>query len=97
MAMIRQHDKRSGIAYAQASRSYWDPEKKMSRAKRKRVGRIDPETGEIVPADGVTKSRKKRKNLKIAENSINAMKKLKSKETLIASLKAQIRELTGNE
>ena len=54
MAMIRQHDKRSGIAYVQASRSYWDPEKKMSCAKRKRIRRIDPETGEIVPANGIT-------------------------------------------
>ncbi len=47
----------------------------MSRAKRKLNGRIDPETGEIVPTDGIMKRQKKRKNLKITEN---AMKKLKS-------------------
>lgn len=49
MAIIKQYDKRSGITYAYESHSYWDPEKKMTRAKRKLIGRIDPETGNIVP------------------------------------------------
>mgnify|MGYP001069792312 CR=1 FL=1 len=48
MAIIKQYDKRSGITYAYESHSYWDPEKKMTRAKRKLIGRVDPETGEIV-------------------------------------------------
>jgi hypothetical protein len=52
MAIIHQYDKRSGITYAYESISYWDKEKKMSRAKRKLIGRIDPDTGEIVPTDG---------------------------------------------
>ena len=34
MAIIHQHDKRSGITYAYESHSYWDPEKKMVRAKK---------------------------------------------------------------
>ena len=42
MAIIKQHDKRSGITYAYESHSYWDPEKKMTRAKRKLIGRVDP-------------------------------------------------------
>lgn len=33
MAIIKQHDKRSGITYAYESHSYWDPEKKMTRQK----------------------------------------------------------------
>ncbi|MEG0015961.1 MAG: hypothetical protein RR747_05215, partial [Gordonibacter sp.] len=52
MGIIRQHDKRSGITYAYESKSYWDKEKKQSRAKRTLIGRIDDETGEIVPTDG---------------------------------------------
>ena len=47
MGIIKQYDKRSGITYAYESHAYWDPEKKMSRAKRTLLGRIDPETGEI--------------------------------------------------
>jgi hypothetical protein len=44
MAIIHQYDKRSGITYAYES-IYWDE-------KRKLIGRIDPDTGEIVPTDG---------------------------------------------
>lgn len=53
MATIIKHlDKRSGITYAYESVSYWDKEKKTSRSKRKLIGRVDPETGEIIPTDG---------------------------------------------
>lgn len=53
MASIVKHtDKRSGITYAYESVSYWDKEKKMPRCKRKLIGRVDPETGEIRPTDG---------------------------------------------
>ena len=51
-AIIHQKDKRSGITYAYESISYWDKEKKQSRAKRKLIGRVDEATGEIVPTDG---------------------------------------------
>jgi transposase len=51
-AIIHQTDKRSGITYAYESISYWDKEKKQSRAKRTLIGRVDKETGEIVPTDG---------------------------------------------
>ena len=51
-AIIKQKDKRSGITYAYESVSYWDKEKKQSRAKRTLVGRVDDVTGEIVPTDG---------------------------------------------
>jgi transposase len=58
MAIVRQHDKRSGITYAYESISHWDKEKKQSRAKRTLLGRIDDSTGEIIP----TKARKKPQN-----------------------------------
>ena len=51
-AIIHQKDKRSGITYAYESISYWDKEKKQSRAKRKLIGRVDEATGKIVPTDG---------------------------------------------
>lgn len=58
-AIVYQTDKRSGITYAYRSESYWDKEKKQSRAKRTLIGRVDKETGEIVPTDG--RNRKKQK------------------------------------
>jgi len=56
-AIVYQTDKRSGITYAYQSVSYWDKEKKQSRAMRTLIGRVDKETGEIVPTDG--RNRKK--------------------------------------
>lgn len=41
--------KKSGITYVYESESYWDKEKKQPRNKRKLIGKIDPETGEIIP------------------------------------------------
>jgi transposase len=55
--IVYQTDKRSGITYAYQSISHWDKEKKQSRAKRTLIGRVDRETGEIVPTDG--RNRKK--------------------------------------
>ena len=57
MAIIKQLDKRSGITYVYESTSYWDKEKQQPRSKRKLIGRLDPDTGEIVPTDGRGKRR----------------------------------------
>jgi hypothetical protein len=57
MAIIKQLDKRSGITYVYESTSYWDKEKQQPRAKRKLIGRLNPENGEIVPTDGRGKRR----------------------------------------
>jgi hypothetical protein len=52
MGIVFQKDKRAGITYAYENRAYWDKEKKQSRSKRELIGRVDPETGEIVPTAG---------------------------------------------
>lgn len=56
--IVYQKDKRSGITYAYESISYWDKEKKQSRAKRKLIGRVNEKTGKIVPTDGRGKKKK---------------------------------------
>ena len=62
MAISKQRDKRSGITYVYESISYWDKEKKQPRSKRTLIGRLDPQTGEVVPTDGRGK-RRGQKNL----------------------------------
>lgn len=52
MAIIKQKDTRTGITYVYESISTWDKEKKQSRSKRRLLGRLDEETGEIIPTDG---------------------------------------------
>ncbi len=98
MAIIKQFDKRSGITYAYESHSYWDPEKKMTRAKRKLIGRIDPDTGEIIPTDG----RNRRSQEDVSETKDyrklyeTLLKKYEAQEVLIASLKQQIESLKAH-
>lgn len=55
MAIVKQTDKRSGITYAYETQYYWDKEKKQSRCKRVCVGKVDPDTGAIVPTRGRAK------------------------------------------
>lgn len=69
MAIIRQYDKRSGITYVYESVSYWDSEKKQSRSHRKLLGKLDPETGEIVETDG--RGKKRGKSSPSADNTVS--------------------------
>jgi len=48
-AIVYQTSKQTGITYAYESLSYWDKDKRQSRARRKCIGRVDPETKEIIP------------------------------------------------
>ena len=50
--IVYQTDKKRGVKYAYESVSYWDKEKKQPRSKRKYLGKVDPETGEIITSKG---------------------------------------------
>lgn len=51
MAQVR-YANQSGTVYVYDSVSEWDPVKKQSRSKRKCIGKVDPQTGEIIPTSG---------------------------------------------
>ena len=53
-SIVYQIDKKTGAKYAFKSVSYWDKDKKQPRSKRKYLGKVDPETGEIIPSRGRT-------------------------------------------
>lgn len=57
MSLIKHLDKRSGATYVYESTSYWDKEKKQARSHRTLIGRLDPNTGKIIPTDGRGKRR----------------------------------------
>lgn len=59
-AIVYQTNKKTGVTYAYESISYWDKEKQQSRAKRKCIGRVDPETNKIIPT-----RKKKTRSIKI--------------------------------
>lgn len=101
MAIIKQFDKRSGITYAYESHSFWDPDRKMTRAKRKLIGRVDPETGEILPTDG--RNRKKADGTQVPKETNykkmyeQLLGKYQAQEVLINSLKKQLADEKGKE
>lgn len=102
MAIIYQHDKRSNITYAYESHSYWDKEKKTSRAKRTLIGRVNPDTGEISPTDG--RCRKDKIKKKSNDNNPDYEKlyetlqaKVDVQKILIAALQSEIDVLKERE
>ena len=72
MASITHHrNKETGAVYVYSVESYWDKEKKAPRNRQTCLGRLDPETGEVIP------SKRKRK---VAERAAaaNALRELRS-------------------
>lgn len=92
MAIIKQYDKRSGITYVYDSKSYYDKEKKCSRAKRTLIGKIDPDTGEIIPTDGRNKGAKSKPAVS-SSPEIDKDKRIQELEDENRQLKLQISAL----
>ena len=91
MAIINLFDKRSGITYVYDSKSYYDKEKKCSRAKRTLIGKIDPDTGEMIPTDGRNKGAKSKP--KTPSPDIDKDKRIQELEDENRQLKLQITAL----
>ncbi len=91
MAIIKQFDKRSGITYVYDSKSYYDKEKKCSRAKRTLIGKIDPATGEIIPTDGRNKGAKSNPN--VISPEVDKDKRIQELEDENRQLKLQVSAL----
>jgi hypothetical protein len=45
-----QHNKKTGATYVYSSKSYWDKDKKAPRTRQVYLGKLDKETGEIIPS-----------------------------------------------
>ena len=58
MAIIKQYNKEADTTYVYESVSYWDADKKQSRSKRKLLGKLDPETNEVIPTGSRGRKRK---------------------------------------
>ena len=96
MAIIKQKDSRSGITYVYEASYVWDKEKKQSRSTRKLLGRLDEETGDIIPTVGKRGRPRKNKDESKAADSKGAVDtntemalKLSAAEAEIERLKAE--------
>ncbi|MCD8211692.1 MAG: hypothetical protein LUC17_01530 [Oscillospiraceae bacterium] len=100
MPQVKHYDKRVGITYVYDAVNYYDPEKKQSRSRRKLVGRLDPETGEVVPCGKPGRPRKNATETPNAETEAyyqtmyeDASRKLSAKDKQIARLEEKITSL----
>ena len=89
--IVYQVDKKTGAKYAYESISYWDKDRQQPRSKRKYIGRVDPETGEII--------RKKEKQLHSEDTSdesgsriADLERMLEEKDREISSLNIRIKD-----
>ena len=97
MGIIFQTDKRSGITYAYENKAFWDKEKKQSRSRRTLIGRVDPQTGEIVPTDGRCKRLSPSSGADNSSPDYQMPKTMKVKRLLAENndLRRQVEELTS--
>lgn len=103
MGEVHCRDPRTGTVYVYSSQSYWDKETKTKKAHRKLIGRLD-ENGNVVPTKGTPGRNKKQTEPKTSDsNSSDALikemmesyeQRLKAQADRIASLEANIREMT---
>ena len=69
MAIIHQTNKKTGITYVIESESYWDRDKQQPRSHRTIIGKIDPETGEVVPTKKYNREKKSSSPSKVGISS----------------------------
>lgn len=78
MSIVRYTNKKTGVVSLYESTSYYDPETRQSRPKRKYLGTEDPETGELIPSSG-KRGRKKKGESKAATKHEKAETRYKEK------------------
>lgn len=104
MALVKMHNKKTGVTYVYESESYWDKEKQQPRNRRKLVGKIDPATGEIVPTGkpGRKRSPPIEKDRHTSEQAVqtssdgdfaNVLSLMAEKDREITNLKEKVRTL----
>lgn len=99
MAIIKQYHKDSQTTYVYDSQSYWCAEKGQSRSKRKLLGKLDPETGEIVPTGPRGRKKKDRSDeessqelAQLTAEAATYAKKIKQQEITIHQQQVRIAE-----
>ena len=89
MAITYNKDKRSGLTYAYETTYVWDKEKKQPRSKRKYLGRVDPETKEIIRKN----DKKNSAEMVVGSVDLQALRKeIEKKDKIISDLQKSLEE-----
>lgn len=97
--IVKHYDKKSGKTRVYESTPHYDPVSKQSRPKRKYLGTLDPETGELIPSSGRRGRTASAKNVTTTEDSsasariADLQKIISDKEKKINSLNSEIKAL----
>ena len=97
--IVQHYDKKTGKTRVYESTPHYDPVTKQSRPKRKYLGTLDPETGELIPSSGRRGRTPSPKNVTTTEDSsasvkiMNLQKVISEKDTEINSLKSEVKDL----
>lgn len=106
MPRVQQYDKRAKVTYVYDADYIYNPETKQGRYKRTIVGKIDPETGDIVPCGKPGRPKKKVEEISdngtdyktLYDDSVHMIssleKKLESQKERLATLEQANRTLT---
>ena len=89
MTIVKHVDKKSGRTYVYESTPHYDPVSKQQRPKRKYLGYLDPQTGELIPSAG---KRGRRPGVKNVARSVPTPEPETELKDRIADLSAQIKE-----
>lgn len=89
--IVYQTNKKTGIKYAYESVSYWDKEKNQPRSKRKYLGRVDPETNEIIRSSG--RKTHSEDNVPAKDSGLEKLhQEISRKDEMIQELRRELKE-----
>lgn len=97
--IVKHFDKKTGKTRIYESTPHYDPVTKQSRPRRKYLGTLDPETGELIPSSGRRGRTASLKNTTTTiDNSVaaeidNLQKIISKKDAEIDSLQSEIKKL----
>ena len=97
--IVQHYDKKTGKIRVYESTPHYDPVTKQSRPKRKYLGILDPETGELIPSSGRRGRRPSSKDATTTEDHAASsqitelQKSISAKEAEIVSLQAEVEKL----
>lgn len=100
MSISKSYNKQNGVTYVyEVYENYWNKEKKRPESKRRLIGKIDPETGEIVPTSRAKKRADKQEDgtqdYKVQYEETK--KKVSQQEKEIAGLKDKLNSALSEE
>jgi len=105
MSIVLQFDPRANVTYAYHNEITWDKEAKRSKSKRTLIGKLDTESGEIIPSSGkhrrnqidedVIREEIEKYNQKVYKDKHMEQTTDSQQQVQIRSLQVQYRELAS--